>query len=105
MSTVFLYALCIRTHASNMQQLHAIKKKKEEKEATDFLQKQGGEVGIKGKWHKDREKTIKKPLPNLVLTLLHIYYLLSEADFVAHPTSAHRNKDFTANFTPQSTKY
>lgn len=57
-----------------------------------------GEVGIKGKWYKDRGKTVKKPPTNLVLTFLDICYLLSEAHFVAHPTPAHRNEDFMANF-------
>lgn len=79
--------------------LHAIKKKKK-REATDFLQKQGGRKS----GTKTEKRQLKKPLPDLVLTLLHIYYLLSEVDFVAHPTSAHRIKDFTANFTPLSNK-
>lgn len=61
-------------------------------------------MGIKGKWYKDREKITKKPLPNLFLALFHIYSLISEASFVAQPTTAHRNKDLTANLTPLSTE-
>lgn len=76
---------------------------KKKKPLISCKSREGREVGMKGKWYKDSEKTIKKPPPNLVLILLHFYYLLSEADFVVHPKSAH--KDFTANFTLLRRKY
>lgn len=91
MYIVCLYVLCTHTHSRHKQYLHKIKKNKEKKKGNDFLKSREREVGIKGKWYKNKGKTVKKPPTNLVLTLLHICYLLSEADFVAHPTSAHRN--------------
>lgn len=54
-----------------------------------------GEVGIKGKRYKSKRMTVKKLLKNLLLTL-HLCYPLSEAEFVAHSTSAHRNEDVMA---------
>lgn len=97
MYTVFLYVLCTHTHSSHKQYLHTIKNIKKKMLMISFKSREG-EVGIKGKWYKNKGKMVKKPPTNLVLTLLHICYPFSEPDFLGHLTSAHRNQDFMANF-------